>query len=522
MATGIPAIFKPDGKNAIHDGIEHEPGGGKALLDPTDTVLLLLDHQSGLFQNVKDIRVAELRANVTALAKLATLHQIPVITTASVPDGPNGPLMPEIHEAAPHAVYVPRKGEVNAWDNALFVKTVRETGKKTLIIAGVWTNVCVMFPALDAKAAGFKVYVVIDASGDPSEMASRTTLARFTQAGIDSDQRQRCHLRSASHLEPPRRRPARRALHDGLAELPGRDGELSEGTGSREEVRYATAQVEVMPCVPSRLARPITAASGPRRRFPCLPTSSCTTRRSRPIASRRSSRRSRSRAASSWPPGPATRSSVSVGRRRWSSTPGGRTVIPGLNDSHLHLIRGGLNYNMELRWDGVPSLADALRMLREQARRTPPPQWVRVVGGWTEFQFAERRMPTLDEINAAAPDTPVFVLHLYDRALLNGAALRAVRLHARTRPIRPAARSSGTSSGNPTGLLIARPNAMILYATLAKGPKLPPEDQVELDPALHARTEPPGRHQRHRRRRRLPELPRRLPGHRGAAPSGAR
>ena len=184
MATGNPAIFKPDGKNAIHDGIEHEPGGGKALLDPTDTVLLLLDHQSGLFQNVKDIPVAELRANVTALAKLATLHQMPVITTASVPDGPNGPLMPEILEAAPHLVYVPRKGEVNAWDNALFVKTVRETGKKTLVMAGVWTSVCVMFPALDAKAAGYKVYAVMDASGDPSEMASRTTLARFMQAGI--------------------------------------------------------------------------------------------------------------------------------------------------------------------------------------------------------------------------------------------------------------------------------------------------------------------------------------------------
>jgi nicotinamidase-related amidase len=145
---------------------------------------LLLDHQAGLFQNVKDISVAELRANTTALAKLAALIEIPLITTASVPDGPNGPLMPEIHQAAPNAVYVPRKGEVNAWDNALFVKTVRETGKKTLIIAGVWTSVCVMFPALDAKAEGFKVYAVMDASGDPSEMASRTTLARFIQAGV--------------------------------------------------------------------------------------------------------------------------------------------------------------------------------------------------------------------------------------------------------------------------------------------------------------------------------------------------
>src|SRR6201988_298417 len=184
MANRNSSIFVADGKNAIHDGSEHEPGGGKALLDPTDTLFLLLDHQSGLFQNVKDITVAELRANTTALAKLAALCQIPVITTASVPDGPNGPLMPEIQEAAPHAVYVPRKGEVNAWDNALFVKTVRETGRKTLVMAGVWTSVCVMFPALDAKAEGFKVYAVIDASGDPSELTSRTTLARFIQAGV--------------------------------------------------------------------------------------------------------------------------------------------------------------------------------------------------------------------------------------------------------------------------------------------------------------------------------------------------
>ena len=159
-------------------------GGGAALLDPSDTVILLLDHQTGLFQTVKDISVAELRANTIMLAKLATLLKIPVIVTASEPNGPNGPLMPEIQQFAPHAVYVPRKGEVNAWDNEDFVKAVRATGKKTLIMAGVWTSVCVMFPALDAKAAGFKVYAVTDASGDPSEMASRTTLARFTQAGV--------------------------------------------------------------------------------------------------------------------------------------------------------------------------------------------------------------------------------------------------------------------------------------------------------------------------------------------------
>lgn len=159
-------------------------GGGQALLDPSDSVILLLDHQAGLLQTVKDISVAELRTNTAMLAKLAALLKIPVITTASEPNGPNGPLMPEIHQYAPHAVYVGRKGEVNAWDNEDFVKTVRATGRKTLIMAGVWTSVCVMFPALDAKAAGFKVYAVIDASGDPSELASRTTLARFTQAGI--------------------------------------------------------------------------------------------------------------------------------------------------------------------------------------------------------------------------------------------------------------------------------------------------------------------------------------------------
>ena len=159
-------------------------GGGQALINPADTVILLLDHQTGLFQTVKDISVMELRANTTALAKLGALLKLPVITTTSVPDGPNGPPMPELQGAAPHAHYVPRHGEVNAWDNEAFVKAVRDTGKKTLIMAGVWTSVCVMFPALDATAAGFKVYAVMDASGDPSEMASRTTLARFVQGGV--------------------------------------------------------------------------------------------------------------------------------------------------------------------------------------------------------------------------------------------------------------------------------------------------------------------------------------------------
>ena len=167
-------------------GLSRQPSEAAAqvLLDPNDTVLLLLDHQTGLFQTVKDIPVAELRANTVVLAKVAEHAKAPIITTASEPNGPNGPLMAELATAAPSAKYVARKGEVSAWDNADFVKAVEATGRKTLVMAGVWTSVCVTFPALQAKADGYKVYAVIDASGDLSEMASRTTLARLAQAGI--------------------------------------------------------------------------------------------------------------------------------------------------------------------------------------------------------------------------------------------------------------------------------------------------------------------------------------------------
>ena len=207
-------------------------GGGQALIDPSDTVMLLLDHQSGLFQTVKDISVAELRANTIALAKLATLLNIPVITSASEPNGPNGPLMPEISQFAPHAVFVPRKGEVNAWDNEDFVKAVHATGKKTLIIAGVWTSVCVMFPALDAKAAGFKVYAVIDASGDPSEMVSRTTLARFAQAGIVPTTANAVICEIHRTWNRPEAAELCKVVHDRGAELHGSDGELPESARS--------------------------------------------------------------------------------------------------------------------------------------------------------------------------------------------------------------------------------------------------------------------------------------------------
>jgi predicted amidohydrolase YtcJ len=132
---------------------------------------------------------------------------------------------------------------------------------------------------------------------------------------------------------------------------------------------------------------------------------------------------------------------------------------------------------MELRWDGVRSLADAMNMLKRQVAVTPAPQWVRVVGGFTEQQFVEKRLPTIAELNAVAPDTPVFILHLYDRALLNAAALRVVG-YTKDTPEPPGGQIMRDGDGNPTGLLLAKPNASILYATLAKGPKLPFDYQL--------------------------------------------
>ncbi|MFE2850036.1 amidohydrolase [Streptomyces lavendulae] len=164
--------------------------------------------------------------------------------------------------------------------------------------------------------------------------------------------------------------------------------------------------------------------------------------------------------------GPATRVVDALGRR----------VVPGLNDSHLHVIRGGLNYVLELRWDGVRSLRRALAMLREQAGRTPKGQWIRVVGGWTPEQFAERRMPTVAELNAAAPDTPVFVLHLYQSALMNRAAVRAAGFTRDTPDPRGGQIVRGRD-GEPTGVLLAAPGALVLYSTLARAPRLDEADR---------------------------------------------
>ncbi|ENW47451.1 hydrolase [Acinetobacter baumannii] len=158
--------------------------GQRPVIDPNDSVMLLIDHQSGLFQTVADMPMTELRIRAAVLAKIASLSGIPVITTASVPQGPNGPLIPEIHANAPHAQYIARKGEINAWDNPEFVAAVKATGRKTIIIAGTVTSVCMAFPAISAVAEGYKVFAVIDASGTYSKMAEEITLARIVQAGV--------------------------------------------------------------------------------------------------------------------------------------------------------------------------------------------------------------------------------------------------------------------------------------------------------------------------------------------------
>ncbi|HHE7965497.1 TPA: hydrolase [Serratia marcescens] len=155
----------------------------RPVINPADAAMLLIDHQSGLFQTIGDMPMPDLRRYATALAKIATLAKMPVITTASVPQGPNGPLIPEIHESAPHAQYVARTGQINAWDNPDFVAAVKATGKKQLIIAGTITSVCMAFPAISAIDAGYQVFAVVDASGTYSKMAQEINLARVVQAG---------------------------------------------------------------------------------------------------------------------------------------------------------------------------------------------------------------------------------------------------------------------------------------------------------------------------------------------------
>ena len=156
---------------------------------------------------------------------------------------------------------------------------------------------------------------------------------------------------------------------------------------------------------------------------------------------------------------------------------GRRIVIPGLNDAHTHFIRGGLTYTNEVRWDGVPSLAEGMRRVREQARRTPPPHWVQVIGGWTWAQFAEKRYPTLEEINAAAGDTPCMVMHLYDRAWLNQAAIRVLGWEKEV-PKLFGGYVERDGGGNTTGLVMSTTSLASLVSVWLRVPRLSPEEQI--------------------------------------------
>lgn len=191
-AVAVPAVLSSDAAAEPAKPAKAAPTAPKqsiappprVLLDPRDTLVLLLDHQTGLLQTVRDIPIAALRTNTVVLAKIAELARVPILTTASEPSGPNGPLLPELATAAPSARYIARKGEISAWDNEDFKRAVRASGKKTLVIAGIWTSVCVAFPALQARAEGYTVYAVMDASGDMSEQAAQAALARMTRAGV--------------------------------------------------------------------------------------------------------------------------------------------------------------------------------------------------------------------------------------------------------------------------------------------------------------------------------------------------
>lgn len=174
----------------------------------------------------------------------------------------------------------------------------------------------------------------------------------------------------------------------------------------------------------------------------------------------------------------AVGSDSEMGRHRGGKTrvidARGRTVIPGLNDSHTHIVRGGVFYNLELRWDGVDSLERGLTMIREQAKRTPKGQWVRVIGGWSPYQFKEKRMPTVKELNAAAPDTPTFVLFLYSQGMINRAAVKALGITKDTK-----APANGRFEFVDGGAILhAEPDATILYQMIAKPPQLSAADKI--------------------------------------------
>ena len=153
-------------------------------IDKENAALLFIDHQSGLLSLVHDYPPIEFRNNVLALAAVGKFFELPIVLTTSFQDGPNGPILPELKEMFPDAPFIARPGQINAWDNEDFVNAVKATGKRQLIIAGVVTDVCVVFPALSAIEAGYEVFVVTDASGTFNETVRHAAWSRMTAAGV--------------------------------------------------------------------------------------------------------------------------------------------------------------------------------------------------------------------------------------------------------------------------------------------------------------------------------------------------
>src|SRR6266446_6184454 len=339
----------------------------KGLLTPDNCVVALIDHQGQMLFGTSNFDRQGIINNTVAFGKAARVFDVPVVLTTVETKSFSGNMWPQLRAVFPGQEPIERSS-MNSWDDKNFVAAIEKTGRKKILIAGLWTETCVALPTVQALHDGYEIYVVEDCCGDVSQLAHDNAMKRVIQAGAKP-------VTSLSTMLEWQRDWANKGTYDAVMDIV-KNHYGAYGIG----VEYAYTMVH----------------GAPATKFP--------------------------------------------------------------------------EY-------AVPSLADALRMLKEQAARTPAPQWVRVIGGWTEFQFAERRMPTLDEINAVAPDTPVFVMHLYDRALLNAAALRAVG-YDKNAPDFPAGEVQRDRHGNPTGLLIANPNANILYSTLAKGPKLSREDQL--------------------------------------------
>ena len=434
-----------------------EPHAAASPIDAAEAMLLLVDCQPGLSLAAASRPHQLLEDNVTTLVRTATTFSVPIVATTSARDRFSGPVWPRLAKLLP-ATPIERHA-LNVYDDPQVRDAIAATGRGVVLIAGILTEACVSFPRLSLRATG-RVFIVADCCAGITPETHQLALSRAGAAGIGVTSWIQLLLewqRDSTHAETYADAVA--VLADfggayGLALQPARDMLFEPGRGTGRTRGGSTEMTETPADLILDSGKIVTLNKA-------QPSATALAIRDGMIT--------------------AIGDRASIEPLRGPNTNeidlGGRTVIPGLNDSHLHLIRGGLNYLMELRWDGVPSLADALRMLREQAARTPPPQWVRVIGGWSEFQFAERRMPTLDEINTVAADTPVFVLHLYTKALLNRAAVRALG-YTRETPDPPRGTIQRDRDGEPTGLLIAMPDASILYTAIAGAPKLGVEQQV--------------------------------------------